>query len=85
MDLASKELLKRDLFVQDYPSSGRLPSAATFADALHQARAAEEQDTLLGSYTGAAHQISHQISHHLQDPLPRIKVSEEENWRRERT
>ena len=33
---------------RDYPSSCRRKSAATFADALHQARAAEEQDTLLG-------------------------------------
>ena len=51
MDLASKELLKRDLFIQGLSLKWQekvLPSAATFADALHQARAAEEQDTLLG-------------------------------------
>ena len=51
MDLASKELLKRDLFVQGLSLKSQekvLPSAATFADALHQVRAAEEQDTLLG-------------------------------------
>ena len=51
MDLASKELLKRDLFVQGLSLKWQekvLPSAATLADALHQAQAAEEQDTLLG-------------------------------------
>ena len=51
MDLTSKELLKRDLFVQGLSLKWQekvLPSAATFADALHQVRAAEEQDTLLG-------------------------------------
>ena len=45
MDHASKELLKRDLFVQGLTLKWQekvLPSAATFADALHQARAAEE-------------------------------------------
>ena len=51
MELASKELLKRDLFVQGISLKWQekvLPSAATFADALHQAQAAKEQDTLLG-------------------------------------
>ena len=51
MDLASKELLKMDLFIQGLSLMWQekvLPSAATFADALHQACAAEEQDTLLG-------------------------------------
>ena len=51
MDLASKELLKSDLFVQGLSLKWQekvLLSAATFPDALHQARAAEEQDTLLG-------------------------------------
>ena len=51
MDLASKELLKMDLFIQGLSLMCQekvLPSAATFADALHQACAAEEQDTLLG-------------------------------------
>ena len=51
MDLASKELLKSDLFVQGLSLKWQekvLPSAVTFPDALHQARAAEEQDTLLG-------------------------------------
>lgn len=44
-------LLKRDLFVQGLSLKWQekvLPSAVTFADAFHQARAAEEQDTLLG-------------------------------------
>lgn len=51
MDVVSKELLKRDLFIQGLSLKWQekaLPSAATFADALHHARAAEEQDMLLG-------------------------------------
>ena len=51
MGFASKELLNRDLFVQGLSLKWQekvLPSAATFADALHQARAAKEQDALLG-------------------------------------
>ena len=50
MDEESKELLKRDLFVQGLRLKWQervLPSAATFADALHQARAAEEQERQL--------------------------------------
>ena len=45
MDLASKEMLKRDLFCQGLLLKWQekvLPSATTFAEALHQARAAEE-------------------------------------------
>ena len=42
MDQASKELLKRDLFVQG-PAYCYLPSASSFGDALHQAGLAEEQ------------------------------------------
>ncbi len=51
MDQDSKDLLKRDLFVQGLKLHWQekvLPSAETFADALHQARAAEEQDRQLG-------------------------------------
>ena len=84
MELASKELLKRDLFVQGLSLKWQekvLPSAATFADALHQAKAATSRTHCWENYTVGAHQISH----HLQDPLSRIKVSEEENWRRDRT
>ena len=46
MDVASRELLKRDLFVQGLLMKWQekvLPSANSFVDALHQARAAEEQ------------------------------------------
>ena len=46
MDTSSKEMLKRDLFVQGLILKWQekvLPSAATFSDALHQARLAEEQ------------------------------------------
>ncbi len=51
MDQDSKDLLKRNLFVQGLKLRWQeqvLPSAETFADALHQARAAEEQDRQLG-------------------------------------
>ena len=51
MDLSSKEMLKRDLFVQGLTLKWQekvLPSAATFSDALHQARLAEEQHKQLG-------------------------------------
>ena len=50
MDDESKELLRRDLFVQGLRFKWQekvLPSAETFADALHQARAAEEQEKQL--------------------------------------
>ena len=46
MDTSSKVMLKRDLFVQGLILKWQkkvLPSAATFSDALHQARLAEEQ------------------------------------------
>ena len=46
MDVASRKLLKRDLFVQGLLMKWQekvLPSANSFVDALHQARAAEEQ------------------------------------------
>ena len=46
MDVASRELLKRDLFVQGLLMKWQekvLQSANSFDDALHQARAAEEQ------------------------------------------
>jgi len=46
MDVASRELLKRDLFVQGLLMKWQekvLPSANSFVDDLHQARAAEEQ------------------------------------------
>ena len=46
MDQASKELLKRDLFVQGLTYKWQekiLPSASSFGGALHQARLAEEQ------------------------------------------
>jgi len=51
MDLSSKEMLKRDLFVQGLILKWQekvLPSATTFSDALHQARLAEEQHKQLG-------------------------------------
>ena len=51
MDEAAKEMLKRDLFVQGLILKWQekvLPSAATFSDALHQARLAEEQSRQLG-------------------------------------
>ena len=50
MDQASKEMLKRDLFVQGLLLKWQekvVPSALTFADALHQARLAEDQDQQL--------------------------------------
>ena len=50
MDLESKEMLKRDLFVQGLLLIWQktvLPSANTFGDALHQARAAEKQEKQL--------------------------------------
>ncbi len=46
MDQSSKEMLKRDLFVQGVALKWQekvLPSASTFGDAMHQARLAEEQ------------------------------------------
>ena len=51
MDMESKALLKRDLFVLGLKLKWQekvLPSAETFADCLHQARAAEEQERRLG-------------------------------------
>ena len=57
MDHASKELLKRDLFVQGLVLKWQekvLPSAATFADAVHQARAAEEHAKQLSEIHKAA-------------------------------
>ena len=50
MDDAAKEMLKSDLFVQGLILKWQekvLPSAATFSDALHQARLAEEQSRQL--------------------------------------
>ena len=50
MDQESKELLKRDLFVQGLLLKWQekvLPSAKTFNDALYQARTAEEQERQL--------------------------------------
>ena len=50
MDQESKDLLKRDLFVLGLKMKWQekvLPSAKTFADSLHQARAAEEQERQL--------------------------------------
>ena len=50
MDSESKQMLKRDLFVQGLRLKWQekvLPSAETFADALHQARAVEEQEKQL--------------------------------------
>ncbi len=50
IDESSKELLKRDVFVQGLLLRWQkkvLPSASTFADALHQARAAEQQELQL--------------------------------------
>ena len=46
MDQGSKELLKRDLFIQGLAYKWQemvLPSASSFGDALHRARSAEEQ------------------------------------------
>lgn len=85
MDLASKKLLKRDLFIQGLSLKWQkkvMPSAATYADALHQAQPAEDQDTTVGETAPWAHTPD---GRHLQDPLPRIKVSEEENQRRDQT
>ena len=50
MDQESKDLLKRDLFVLGLKMKWQekvLPSAQTFADSLHQARTAEEQERQL--------------------------------------
>ena len=50
MDEASKEMLKRDFFVQGLQLKWQekvLPSAETFSAALHQARAAEQQEEQL--------------------------------------
>ena len=50
MDEGSKEMLKRDFFVQSLLLKWQekvLPSAKTFSDALHQARAAEQQERQL--------------------------------------
>jgi len=52
MDESSKEMLKRDFFVQGLWLKWQekvLPSAKTFHDALHQARAAEQQEKQLSS------------------------------------
>ena len=52
MDQESKELLKRDLFVQGLLPKWQekvLPSAETFYDALYQARVAEEQEKQLAA------------------------------------
>ena len=51
VDAAFKGVLKRDVFVQGLLLKWQekvLPSAKTFADALHQARTAEEQERQLG-------------------------------------
>ena len=50
MDESSKELLKRNVFVQGLLLKWQkkvLPSTSTFSDALHQARAAEQQERQL--------------------------------------
>ena len=50
MDHASKELLRRDLFIQGLLWKWQekvMQSVSTFADALHQARAVEEQEKQL--------------------------------------
>ena len=50
MDEGSKEMLKRDVFVQGLLLKWQekvLPSAKTFSDALHQAMAAEQQEKQL--------------------------------------
>ena len=50
MDESSKALLKRDVFVQGLLLKWQkkvLPSASTFSDALHQAKAAEQQERQL--------------------------------------
>ena len=52
MDQNSKEMLKRDFFVQGLWLKWQekvLPSAKTFDEALHQARAAEQQEKQLSS------------------------------------
>ena len=51
VDVTFKGVLKRDIFVQGLLLKWQekvLPSATTFADALHQARTAEEQEKQLG-------------------------------------
>lgn len=51
MDNASREMLKRDLFVQGLALKWQekvVPSVETFSDALHQARLAEDQHKQLG-------------------------------------
>ena len=56
MDEESRNMLKRDLFVQGLLLKWQekvLPSAETFADALHQARASEEQTRQLANLHGA--------------------------------
>ena len=52
VDMTFKEILKRDIFVQGLLLKWQekvLPSAMSFADALYQARAAEEQEQQLGA------------------------------------
>jgi len=52
MDVSSKEMLKRDFLVQGLWLKWQekvLPSAKTFHDALHQARAAEQQEKQVSS------------------------------------
>ena len=78
-------LLKRDLFIQGLSLKWQekvLPSAATFADALHQAQAAEEQDTLLGELH---HGHPLDKSPDKPYPLPRIKLLEEVIRRKDQT
>ena len=53
-----KGVLKRDIFVQGLLLKWQekvLPSATTFADALHQARTAEEQEKQLGEMHHRSH------------------------------
>ena len=53
MDQESKDLLKRDLFVLGLKMKWQekvLPSAQIFADSLHQARTAEEQERQLNKH-----------------------------------
>ena len=56
MDEDSRNMLKRDLFVQGLLLKWQekvLPSAETYVDALHQARANEEQSRQLANLHGA--------------------------------
>ena len=71
MDPESKDLLKRDLFVQGLRMKWQekvLPSAETFTDALYQARVAEEQERQLAELHMEVHPVRSQAGRQTERP-----------------